>query len=400
MPARFWNKPPTSCRNDLTNMIPSKQNSQATVAPIAPSVPVTDEGSRRPTAIRPRAEREPTWAPESQVPASVGVMKLAAGRFMAHIVGVAAELGLADQIQNGPKTAEQLARATGLHTASLYRLLRALANAGIFAEQEDGRFVQTPMSDALRSDVAYSMRGLVRMFNRPWTIRAWTELEHSVRTGASAFEHVHGMHVFDYLTLHPDEMEIFAGAMNSYTSQIAIAVAEAYDFSNIRTLADVGGSHGMVLAVVLAKNPALRGILFDLPTVIEGASAFLKNRGVEHQVELRGGNFFETVPEGVDAYLLKHILHDWSDDDCLRILKTVYAAAKPRAKLLVVESILESSNEPQFAKTVDIEMLVQTRGGRERTRSEWQNLLRAGGFRSSRVIPTASSVSVIEALRD
>lgn len=381
-------------------MITSNQDSQVAVAPIAPCLPVTDEGFRQPTTIRSRAEREPNWAPESEVPASVAMLKLAAGRFMAHIVGVAAELGLADEIQIGPKTAEQLARATGLDSASLYRLLRALASAGIFAEQEDGRFLQTPMSDALRSDVSYSIRGVVRMFNRPWTIRAWTELEHSVRTGASAFEHVHGVHVFDYLNLHPEEMEIFASAMNSYTSQIASAVAEAYDFSSIRTLADVGGSHGMLLATVLAKNPALRGILFDLPTVIKGASAFLKNRGVEHQVELRGGNFFETVPEGVDAYLLKHILHDWSDDDCLRILKTVHTAAKSRAKLLVVESVLASSNEPQFAKIVDIEMLVQTRGGRERTRSEWQNLLVAGGFRLSRVIPTASSVSVIEAHRD
>jgi hypothetical protein len=326
-------------------------------------------------------------------------LQLASGRWVSHIVGVAAELGLADDIQQGPKSAAELAASKGLHTASLQRLLRALANLGIFAEQPDGRFAQTPMSDALRSDVPYSMRGMARMVNRPWSIRAWTELEHSVRTGESAFEHVHGKQGFDYMLEHPAEMEIFANAMGSFTAQVAVALAEAYDFSGVQKLADIGGSHGMVLAVLLAKYPALRGVLFDLAPVVEGAAPLLEARGVAARVERVGGSFFEKVPGGADAYLMKHILHDWNDADCVRILKRIHEAASPGAKLLLVEAVLEPGNAPQFAKVLDIEMLVITHGGKERTLEEWKQLLDASGFRFLRVVPTAAPASVIEATR-
>jgi O-methyltransferase domain len=335
---------------------------------------------------------------ESQVLPLAAAHDLVTGRFAADIVGVAAELGLADQIQSGPKTAEEIAAAMGLHAPSLYRLLRALANFGVFVEQEDGRFGQTPISDTLRSDVPYCMRGMARINFRPWAMRAWTELEHTVRTGTPAFEHAHGMQMFEYLTQHPEEMEIFVDAMRSFTVDTGAAVSEAYDFSSIGTLADIGGSQGLVLSIILTKYPLLRGILFDLPIVIEGAPKFLKSRGVEHRVELRAGSFFESVPSGADTYLLKHILHDWSDADCVRILKTIQGAAKPGAKLLVVEAIVEDSSEPQFAKTLDIWMLANLRG-KERTRAEWQNLLSAGGFRLSRTIRTTSFASVIEAIR-
>jgi hypothetical protein len=336
---------------------------------------------------------------ESQVSPLAAVHDLVTGRFAADIVGVAAELGLADQIEKGPKTVEEIAAALGLHAPSLYRLLRALANFGIFAEHEDGRFRQTPMSDTLRSDVPDSMRGMARMNFRPWTMRAWAVLEHTVRTGTPAFEHAHGMQMFEYLTQHPEEMEIFVDAMRSFTVETGAAVSEAYDFSGIGTLADIGGSRGLVLSIILTKYPLLRGILFDLPIVIEGAPKFLRSRGVEHRVELGTGSFFESVPSGADAYLLKHILHDWSDADCMRILKTIQAAAKPGAKLLVVEAIVENSSEPQFAMTLDIWMLAHLRG-KERTPTEWRNLLSAGGFRVSRTIPTTSFVSVIEAIRE
>jgi hypothetical protein len=326
-------------------------------------------------------------------------LQLASGRWVAHIVGVAAELGLADQIQQAPQTAEQLAHEKGLHAPSLYRLLRALASLGIFTEQADGRFAQTPMSDALRSDVPYSMRGMVRMVNRPWSIQAWTQLEHALRTGESAFEHVHGQQGFDYLLAHPNEMEIFADAMGSFTAQVGAAVAEAYDFSGLQTIADIGGSHGVVLAVLLARYPHLRGVLFDLPPVVNGARSQLAARGVAARVELVGGSFFESVPPGADAYLLKHILHDWNDDDCVRILKNVHAAARPGAKLLLVEAVLEPGNTPQFAKMLDIEMLVITHGGRERSLPEWKLLLEASGFSFSRVVPTTAPTSILEAVR-
>jgi hypothetical protein len=374
------------------------QDSQATSVIDAPCG-YAAEDRRHSTSAFDRPAVEPNWILDDSIPAPIRVLQLATGRWVAHIVGVAAELGLADMVQTGPKTAEQLADAAGLHAPSLYRLLRALASVGVFTEQEDGRFAQTAMSDALRSDVSYSMRGLARMANRPWTIVAWMNLEHSVRTGISAFEEAYGTGVFDYLTQHAVEMQIFAQAMSSFSAQIGAAVADAYDFSEIQTLADIGGSHGMVLALILASNPAMRGILFDLPGVIEGSSDFLKSRGMHQRIDLKGGNFFESVPEGADAYLLKHVLHDWSDEDCLRILKNIYAAAKPATKLLLVEFILHESDEPQFAKVSDLEMLVNSPHGRERTRVEWQNLLRAGGFQLTRIIPTNSSVYVIEAVR-
>lgn len=327
------------------------------------------------------------------------VRQLVTGRWAADIVSVAAELGLADEIQSGPKTADEIAATMGLHAPSLHRLLRALSNFGIFIEDEDGRFGQTAMSETLRSDVPYSMRGMARMTCRPWTLGAWAKLDHTIRTGIPAFEYVHGMQPFDYFAQHPEEVQIFIEAMRSFTVETAAAMTAAYDFSSIDTLADIGGSQGFVLSMVVSKYTNLRGILFDLPSVLEGAPEFLTDRGVAHRIKLVAGNFFENVPSGADAYLLKNILLDWSDEDCVRILRSIHAAGGPGTKLLVVESIIGAPNEPQFATSLDIQMLVHLRG-RGRTEIEWQNLLRAGGFRLSRTIPTASFASVIEAIRD
>jgi hypothetical protein len=335
----------------------------------------------------------------SSVPPPVAVLQLAMGRWVSHIVGTCAELGLADEIQEGPKTAAELAAKKGLHAPSLYRLLRTLASLGIFVEGPEGRFAHTPMSDALRSDVPYSMRGMARMINRPWSIRAWTELEHSVRTGESAFEHVHGTRGFDYFTEHPQEMQIFAQAMSSFTAQVGTKVAEAYDFSPFGTLADIGGSHGMVLAIVLAKYPALKGILFDLPKVVESAEAFLASRGVAQRIQRVGGDFFSGVPKGADAYLMKHILHDWSDEDSIRILRRIHESAHKGAKLLLVEGIVSDAPGSEFIKILDIEMMAVTHGGRERTLPEWQKLISESGFSFTRVVPTESPACVIEAVR-
>jgi hypothetical protein len=327
------------------------------------------------------------------------VHDLTAGRFAADIVGVAADLGLADQIQGAPKTAEEIAAAMGLHAPSLFRLLRALANFGIFAEQANGSFAHTPMSETLRTDVPYSMRGHARLNFRPWTRKAWGELEHTLRTGTPAFEDGQGVQMFDYLGRHPEETQIFADAMRGHIVGTAAALLDTYDFSSIGTLADIGGSQGLVLSMVLNKYPLLRGILFDLPAVVEGAPEFLRSRDVEHRVELRGGDFFQSVPRGADAYLLSQILHDWSDADCLRILKTIQAAARPGTKLLLVEAIVADLNEPQFAKVLDIWMLAHLRG-KERTLPEWRSLLSAGGFRLSRTFSTTTFASVIEATRE
>ena len=331
-------------------------------------------------------------------PATQEVQDLMTARWVADMIGVAAELELADFINFGVKTAEEIAKAKGLHATSLYRLLRGLASYGIFAEQEDGTFAQTPRSDALRKDVPHSAWGMAQLTTRPWSVRAWMELGHSIRAGTPAFEHVNGMEIFEYFNQHPDELERFAAAMRSFSVATGTAMAETYDFSGIRTLADIGGSQGHMLSLVLQKYPDMRGILFDLPAVVKSAPSFIKSYGLENRIDVKGGNFFESIPNGADAYLLKHILHDWSDEDCLRILKNIFAVAEPGQKLLIVDAVIGGRNEHEFAKILDIQMRVHL-CGKERTQTEWKELLDAAGFQLTRVIPTPSFAHVVEALR-
>jgi hypothetical protein len=331
-------------------------------------------------------------------PATQEVIDMMTARWVADIIGIAAELELADFIGAGAKTAKEIAKAKGLHSGSLYRLLRGLASYGIFAEQEDGTFVQTRRSDTLRKDVPHSAWGWAQLVTRPWAGRGWMELGHSIRTGAPAFEHVNGMPIFEYFNQHPYELELFAESMRSFSTATGAVVAETYDFSGIRTLADIGGSQGLILSLVLQKYPEMRGILFDLPAVVERAPSFIKGYGLESRINVKGGNFFDSIPSGADAYLLKHILHDWSDEDCLRILKNIYAVTEPGTKLLIVDAVIGAGNEHEFAKILDIQMLIFLHG-KERTESEWKELLSVAGFRLTDLVPTPSFVHVIEAER-
>jgi hypothetical protein len=339
---------------------------------------------------------QPTGTIEKQ--ATQEVQDLMCARWVADMIGVAAKLELADFINAGAKTAEEIAKAKGLHASSLYRLLRGLASYGIFAEQEDGTFAQTPRSDALRKDVPHSAWGWAQLTTRPWAVRTWIELGHSIRAGTPAFDHVHGMPLFEYFNKHPNEVELFAEAMRSFSVATGAALAETYDFSGIRTLADIGGSQGFVLSLVLPKYPDMRGILFDLPAVVEGAPSLIKSYGLESRIDVKSGNFFESIPSGADAYLLKHTLHNWSDEDCLHILKNIYAVAEPGTKLLIVDAVIGARNEHDFAKILDIQMLVHLRG-KERTQAEWKELLHAAGFRLAGVVPTSPFAHVMEAVR-
>jgi hypothetical protein len=332
------------------------------------------------------------------MPPPVALMHLITGRWVSHVVGVVAELGLADDVHQGKSVAD-IATAKGLDATALHRLMRAASGVGVFAEKE-GAFVQTPMSDALRSDVPYSMRGMARMVNLECSIKAWTQLEYSVRTNASAFEHVFGRRGFEYFEDHPRDRDIFANAMSSFSAQVGAAVTQAYDFSTTKVLADIGGSHGTLVALALARFPHLKGIVFDLPGVVGGARAHLQQHGVADRVEAIAGDFFDKVPSGADVYLMKSILHDWSDADSTRILKAIHTAAEPGAKLLLVEGILDNSPATAFLKVLDVEMLVITSGGKERTLPEWQALLASGGWRFTRVVPTASPLVIIESVRD
>ncbi|HZF51274.1 MAG TPA: methyltransferase [Polyangiaceae bacterium] len=337
--------------------------------------------------------------PPSPPPGGV-VMQMLIGRLIAQAIGAAALFRFADHLADGPKSAEELASLTGTHGPSVYRLLRALAASGIFVEEdsEGRRFANTPLSEALRADVPGSMRGFALFFTQEFHVRAWLALPHSIRTGESAFEHVYGEPLWSYLRANPELGAVFDDAMTSNTAYTADPVATTYDFSGINTLVDVGGGRGGLLASILAKNPGLRGVLFDQPQVVEGARALLEASGVADRCRIEGGDFFKEVPEG-DAYILKHIVHDWSDDDSVAILTSVARAAKPGTRLILCDAVIKPGNEPDLAKVFDMEMLVVTTGGRERTAKEFEELVRRAGFRLSRIVETSGPVQIIEAIR-
>ncbi len=320
--------------------------------------------------------------------------QLMSGYWHTQAIHVAAVLGLADLLEDGPRPAEQLAQQCGANPRALYRLLRALASLGIFAEDEQGRFALTPMAGCLRSDVPGSARSLAIMRGQ-WQYEAWGQLLYSIQTNQSAFEKMHGMPLFEYLSRHPDRGKLFDEAMTGVHGRETAAMLGAYDFSGIATLADIGGGNGSVLRAVLTNYPHIKGILFDLPAVTERARASVEADGLAERCTVVSGNFFDAVPAGADAYLLRHVLHDWDDDRAGLVLRNCRQALGRHGKLLVVEGVVPTGNEPSVSKFFDLAMLVVP-GGMERTEAEYARLFQAGGFRLARVVPTTSWVSVIE----
>jgi hypothetical protein len=318
--------------------------------------------------------------------------RLLSGYWYTQTVYVAAKLNLAELLRGGPRSAQELAPEAGADPRALYRLLRALASLGIFAEDQS-RFALTPLAECLLDPSTKAMATL----RGEWQYRAWGELLHSVRTGGSAFAKVYGKPLFDYFSEHPEAGEVFDRAMTGVHGRETEAMLGAYDFTGIRTLADVGGGNGSVLTAVLRRYPAMQGILFDLPAVVERARAGIQAAGLGGRCRVLAGNFFEAVPAGADAYLLRHIIHDWDDDRSATILRHCRRAAGPGGKLLVVEGLVPPGNEPSVSKFFDLAMMVLP-GGRERTGEEYRQLLEAAGFRLTRVVPTGTWVSVIEGM--
>lgn len=312
---------------------------------------------------------------------------------------VAAELGVADALAAGPKDQEALAQAVGAHADTLRRVLRALEGAGVFEQLPDGRFANTARSECLRSDVPGSLRALARMHGGLAQWQAWAGLEHSVRTGEPSFAHVHGLPMFDYLAANPEAARRFDEAMANSSRLINAALVEAYAWSGIGTLVDVAGGVGSTLAAIMRANPRMQGVLFDLPHVVERGRAYLAEEGLAERCRTEEGSFFATIPSGGDAYFMKHILHDWNDDDCLRILSHCKAAMADHAKLLVCEKIVPPGNEPSVAKTMDLVMLVLTHGGRERTEKEFRDLFARAGLRLTRVVSTRADNVILEVTR-
>lgn len=311
-------------------------------------------------------------------------------------VHVAATLGIADELAAGPRTSDELAAAVGAHADSLYRLLRALAALGVLHELPGRRFELTELGEPLRRDAPRSLHGHAAFFGLPSLWRAWSELLHSVRSGENAFRHVHGVDVWAYRAERPDEQELFDAAMTSMTGIVEDALVSGFDFGRFRHLVDVGGNRGTLAAALLAAHPLLRVTVFDQPQVAGHAGALLRQHGFADRGDAVGGSFFESVPDGADAYLLKNIVHDWEDAEALLLLRTCAAAAPAGAAVLVVERDLGGPNEAPQAKLSDLNMLVAP-GGRERTRDEYAALFAASGLEFAAATPIAGGWSVYEA---
>jgi hypothetical protein len=323
--------------------------------------------------------------------------QVALGYVLSASLHVALELGIADRLANGPRSAANLARDAGVTEDGLYRVLRALASAGIFEEQGARTFALNPPSRMLTQGPS-SLHGVGLWMTDPFHFRVYAELQHSVVTGQPAVEKVTGMPVFEYFAREPKLSAVFNNAMTSWSGPTVAAALEAYDFSGIRVLVDVAGGHGHVLTSVLRQYPAMRGVLFELDHVIAGAAPLIDAAGVADRVETATGDFFAAIPPGGDAYIMKNIIHDWDDDRAITILKNIRTALGDRrdGRVILLEAVIPPGNQPDFGKLIDIEMLLMP-GGRERTADEFASLFARAGFVLARIVPTESPLSVIEA---
>ena len=339
-----------------------------------------------------------TVAPAEPLPPEVLLTQMAFGALMTQALYVAAKLGIADLLAQGPRPVAELAADTATHEQSLYRVLRSLAGAGVFREAEPRVFALTAIGEALRSDAPNSFRNGAIFMGEEWHWQVWGRMLYSVQTGEPAWANTHTKDVFDYFAANPPQAEIFNRAMTNLSQSTAPPIVEAYDFSGVETLADIAGGHGYLLAQVLKANPALKGILFDTAPVVAGSDVLLASEGVSERVERVAGDFFQSVPAGADAYMMKHIIHDWDDARSRTILKNIHTAMPADGRLLIIETIVPEGDEPHYSKLLDLEMLVSP-GGAERTASEYRELLASEGFRLTRIVPTKSPFSIIEAVK-
>jgi len=323
--------------------------------------------------------------------------RMIGGFCVSQMIYVAAKLDLATRLATGPKTSRELAEATHTDPGSLYRLLRALASVEIFAETDAGMFSMTPLAEQLRSDLPATQHAMAIMMGEEH-YQAYGELLYSVQTGRPSFDKIYGKPVFDYFGEHPEAAKNFDDAMTSIHGRETSQMVEAYDFSGIGTLMDVGGGNGSMLTGVLEANSSLQGILFDLPQVIARAKARIEKSSVADRIQLLEGSFFESIPAGADAYMMRHIIHDWDDERSLKILRNVAKVIKPDGKLLVIDGVVEPGNEPSFTKLLDLTMLTMP-GGQERTEEEFRRLFEKAGFMLARIVPTNGDVSIIEGRR-
>ncbi len=329
------------------------------------------------------------------LPPPAAMLEIVQGYWASRAVYVAAKLGIPDLLKDGPRTCEDLAKASDTHAPTLYRVLRALDSIGVVRENGELSFALTPLGATLRTDAPGSLRFFAIEELGENHYPAWEQLLYSVKSGATAFNRVYGTSKWQYMTEHPDEAGIFNAAMGSFSSVVADAIVQAYDFSASKTIVDLGGGDGSLLAAVLKASPASNGILADLPHVAEKAKLRLGNEGLGGRCQVAPVDFFSEVPAG-DTYMLKWIIHDWDDERSVTILRNCRNALAPGGKVLLIEAVLQPGSATAFSKFVDLNMLVMT-GGRERTEPEYRALLQSAGLTLTRIVPTHTEMSIIEA---
>ncbi|MGJ5893517.1 methyltransferase [Streptomyces niveiscabiei] len=334
----------------------------------------------------------------SELPLTAQVLQIITAGWLAQAVSATAELGVADTLADGPRALAEIAAATDTHAPSLYRLLRAGADIGLFTEHDDKVFELTPLGDTLRTDSPASLRNFAIWTGLPAERYAWAGLADAVRTGHTAFPEVLGKSVWDYLHDHPEVLGVFDRAMTEASRQIIAPVVAAYDFGRFGTVVDAGGGRGALLAAVLASAPGARGILYDRPEVIASAGQPLRDAGVAERAELVAGDFFESVPGGADAVIFSNILHDWDDEQSRRILVNAREALAEGGHVLLVEAVLPDRPRPTpTVSLMDLDMLVVA-GGQQRTAAEFAALLADAGLKLTRIVP-GGHCSVVEAVR-
>lgn len=329
-------------------------------------------------------------------PPDVKLLELMRGYRQPHALHLVVELGIAELLHDGAKSGQQLAQATGSHAGALTRLLRALSSSGVFAEISPGVFAHSPMSELLRRDHPSSRVPSILFLGARYTRESWAALEHSVRSGESAFAHVHGMSKWEYNQQHPTEGAIFDQVMAGARPARIAGLLGAYDFAGSSLVVDVGGGRGQLLAAVLARHPSLRGVLYDLPGVVVDAPPLLAAAGVADRCSIESGSFLERVPAG-DTFVLSDILHDWPDEQCLSVLRACRAAVAPGGRVLVVEHVLVPGATPAHVAWLDLQMLIEFGQGRQRSVDELVELFDATGFRLDSVIPT-SDIEIVVAV--
>jgi O-methyltransferase domain/Dimerisation domain len=328
---------------------------------------------------------------------SVPLLEMALGAWVSQAIYVAAKLGIADVLSHGPKSCDEIAAVTRTPAPSLSRLLRALRSLGVIGSVEGGKFELTALGRPLQAERAGSLRALVLTLGEIH-YEAWGALLHSVKTGAPAFPSVFGARLFEYLAQDRGASDTFQEAMSDVSALVSQAVLLAYEFSGIHRLADIGGGCGQFLMAVLDAVPDMCGILLETPAVIAAATRKLASHPCRHRCALVPGNLLEAVPRGASAYLLSGVIHDWDDEQAIRILDNCRRAMAPHGKVLVVEMVLPSRDEPRFAALLDLNMLVMN-GGRERTEEDFRQLFDAAGLHVTRLVPTLAPQWVIEGTR-